>query len=58
MDRKLSIVQQSLSLVKDIKKRAILEVVYKEEEGTGLGPTLEFYSTLAQELRSDKSMWR
>lgn len=36
----------------------MLEVVYKDEEGTGLGPTLEFYSQLGQELRADKQMWR
>ena len=36
----------------------MLEVVFKDEEGTGLGPTLEFYSSLGRELRADKQMWR
>jgi hypothetical protein len=29
---------------RDLNRRAMLEVVFKDEEGTGLGPTLEFYS--------------
>jgi hypothetical protein len=32
--------------------------VYKDEEGTGLGPTLEFYSILGKELRADETLWR
>jgi len=58
IDRKISIIEQSLKIIKDVRKRAILEVVFKDEEGTGLGPTLEFYSILGDELRSDKTLWR
>ncbi len=36
-----------------LKKRSIVEIGYKNEEGTGLGPTLEFYSLLGKELRAD-----
>jgi len=45
-------------VLKDLNRRAMLEVVFKDEEGTGLGPTLEFYSSLGRELRADKQMWR
>ena len=36
----------------------ILKVEFLEEEGTGLGPTLEFFALVAAELqRSDLGMW-
>ena len=35
-----------------------LQVEFLEEEGTGLGPTLEFFALVAAELqRSDLGMW-
>lgn len=37
--------------MKQISKRAFLEVQYKDEEGIGLGPTLEFYYLVAQEIK-------
>lgn len=38
---------------------AILEVEYFDEVGTGLGPTLEFYSLVSQEFaRRDLKLWR
>lgn len=38
---------------------SILEVEYFEEVGTGLGPTLEFYSTVSKEFSKKKlKMWR
>lgn len=38
---------------------SILEVEYFEEVGTGLGPTLEFYSTVSKEFSKKKTkMWR
>ena len=33
-------------------RKAILEVEFLEEEGTGLGPTLEFFALVAAELQS------
>jgi E3 ubiquitin-protein ligase TRIP12 len=37
----------------------VLEVEYFEEVGTGLGPTLEFYSLVSKELaRRDLKIWR
>ncbi|GAA99052.1 uncharacterized protein L969DRAFT_67603 [Mixia osmundae IAM 14324] len=39
--------------------RAMLEVEYFEEVGTGLGPTLEFFSLVSKEFaRSDLKLWR
>lgn len=58
IDRNESFVDQAMNTAKNWKLRAILEIVYKNEEGTGLGPTLEFYSLVGRELRSDKTMWR
>ncbi|KAF4122101.1 E3 ubiquitin-protein ligase TRIP12, partial [Geosmithia morbida] len=39
--------------------QSILEVEYFEEVGTGLGPTLEFYSTVSREFAKKKvRLWR
>ncbi|KAI2628849.1 hypothetical protein GGR54DRAFT_589036 [Hypoxylon sp. NC1633] len=39
--------------------QSILEVEYYEEVGTGLGPTLEFYSTVSKEFSKKKlRLWR
>ncbi|KAG2490174.1 hypothetical protein HYH03_011304 [Edaphochlamys debaryana] len=41
------------------KSRAVLELEYFNEVGTGLGPTLEFYTLLSHELqRRELGMWR
>jgi E3 ubiquitin-protein ligase TRIP12 len=38
---------------------SVLEVEYFEEVGTGLGPTLEFYSLVSKEFaRKDLKVWR
>ncbi|KAF3936727.1 hypothetical protein ABW19_dt0201371 [Dactylella cylindrospora] len=38
---------------------SVLEVEYFEEVGTGLGPTLEFYSSVSREFaRKSQHMWR
>ena len=38
---------------------SVLEVEYFEEVGTGLGPTLEFYSLVSKEfVRKDLEIWR
>lgn len=40
-------------------QKAVLEVEYFGEVGTGLGPTLEFYTLLSRELqRVDLGLWR
>lgn len=39
-------------------RKSVLEVEFVGEEGTGLGPTLEFYALVAAELqRADIGMW-
>ncbi|KAI0169347.1 hypothetical protein GGR52DRAFT_554760 [Hypoxylon sp. FL1284] len=39
--------------------QSILEVEYFEEVGTGLGPTLEFYSTVSKEFsKKRRKLWR
>jgi E3 ubiquitin-protein ligase TRIP12 len=36
-----------------------LEFEFQDEEGTGLGPTLEYYSLVAQELKNpSNNLWR
>lgn len=41
------------------KKRTILEFEYFNEAGTGLGPTLEFYTILSQHLQfKNLHLWR
>ncbi|KAK4481047.1 hypothetical protein RD792_011916 [Penstemon davidsonii] len=41
------------------RQKVLLEVEYNEEVGTGLGPTLEFYTLVCQEFqRSGLGMWR
>lgn len=40
-------------------RKSVLEVEFTGEEGTGLGPTLEFYALVAGELqRKDLGMWQ
>ena len=40
------------------RRKSVLEVEFQDEEGTGLGPTLEFYALVAGELqRCDLAMW-
>ena len=39
--------------------RAVLEIQYQDEVGTGLGPTLEFYALVSREIqRADLDLWR
>ncbi|CAN1274896.1 E3 ubiquitin-protein ligase UPL4 [Linum perenne] len=35
-----------------------IEIEYNEEVGTGLGPTLEFYTLVAREFQKSDHMWR
>ena len=40
------------------ERKAILEVEFQDEEGTGLGPSLEFYAFVAAEIqRRDLALW-
>ena len=41
------------------KQRSVLELEYFGEVGTGLGPTLEFFTLLSHELQKRSlGMWR
>lgn len=42
-----NILECSFNLLAKVSNRAFLEVEYKDEQGTGLGPTLEFYYLVA-----------
>lgn len=53
MDRN-RIIDSAMSLMKQLNKRAFLEIEYKDEVGTGLGPTLEFYCLLADDIKNMK----
>ncbi|XP_067942720.1 E3 ubiquitin-protein ligase HECTD1-like [Watersipora subatra] len=40
------------------ERKSVLEIEFTEEEGTGLGPTLEFYALVSAELqRTSHAMW-
>nr|XP_024215138.1 E3 ubiquitin-protein ligase TRIP12 isoform X1 [Halyomorpha halys]XP_024215139.1 E3 ubiquitin-protein ligase TRIP12 isoform X1 [Halyomorpha halys] len=53
------ILKQAESLLQDMAtSKALLEVQYENEVGTGLGPTLEFYALVSRELqRADLELW-
>jgi E3 ubiquitin-protein ligase TRIP12 len=41
------------------QSRSLLEIQYENEVGTGLGPTMEFYTLVSKELqRADLSLWK
>lgn len=42
-----------------MNKRAFIEFEFKDEIGTGMGPTLEFYALFADEIKTKRSdLWR
>lgn len=53
------ILKQAEQLIQDFgHSKALLEIQYDNEVGTGLGPTLEFYALISKELqRSDLGLW-
>ncbi len=46
-EEKENLLQECFRVMKEINKKTMLEVEYVGEEGTGLGPTLEFYTILS-----------
>ena len=54
------ILKQAENVLHDLgTSKALLEIQYENEVGTGLGPTLEFYALVSKELqRADLEMWR
>nr|CAD7401909.1 unnamed protein product [Timema poppensis] len=53
------ILKQAEHLMQELAtSRALLEVQYHDEVGTGLGPTLEFYALVSREMqRADLELW-
>ncbi|XP_020285612.1 E3 ubiquitin-protein ligase TRIP12 isoform X2 [Pseudomyrmex gracilis] len=53
------ILKQAEQVIQDLaSSKALLEVQYVNEVGTGLGPTLEFYALVSKELqRADLDLW-
>ncbi|XP_053984508.1 E3 ubiquitin-protein ligase TRIP12 isoform X1 [Hylaeus volcanicus] len=53
------ILKQAEQVIQDLaSSKALLEVQYVNEVGTGLGPTLEFYALVSRELqRADLDLW-
>ncbi|KAK7067184.1 hypothetical protein SK128_012433 [Halocaridina rubra] len=54
------ILKQAEAVISDLgSSRAMLEIQYENEVGTGLGPTLEFYALVSKELqKADLELWR
>lgn len=58
IDRR-GVLESGIKIMKNLIQRAFLEIEFQGEEGTGLGPTLEFYSLSAYELKTRYSkLWR
>lgn len=53
------ILKQAEAIIQDFgHSKALLEIQYENEVGTGLGPTLEFYALVSTELqRCDLALW-
>lgn len=53
------ILEEAASISTQLQKRSLLEIQYHNEVGTGLGPTLEFYTLLADEFKNAEngSLW-
>jgi len=55
-----TILKQAEQLMTELAaSRSLLEIQYEGEVGTGLGPTLEFYTLVSKELqRADLQLWK
>ena len=58
--RDSDIFKQSETILNELgKSKALLEIQYENEVGTGLGPTLEFYALVSLEMQKvDYELWR
>lgn len=56
---RVDILKQAEHIIQDFgHSKALLEIQYEDEVGTGLGPTLEFYALVSAELqRCDLGLW-
>jgi len=50
--RRDSLIPSAFTLLPKIDKRSFMEFEFEGEEGTGLGPTLEFYDNIADEFKA------
>lgn len=59
VDRK-DVLNGAMQLINKLQKRSLLEIEYNNEEGHGLGPTMEFYTNVAEALKSERDgyLWR
>ncbi|XP_041350022.1 E3 ubiquitin-protein ligase TRIP12-like isoform X2 [Gigantopelta aegis] len=57
---RVDLLKQSEKLMEELgNSKALLEIHYENEVGTGLGPTLEFYALVSCEMqRADLDLWR
>ena len=55
-----NLLEQAEKVISDLgSTRSMLEIYYEDEAGTGLGPTLEFFTLVSRELqRADLGIWR
>jgi hypothetical protein len=51
MIRRDNLIPSAFTLLSKIDKRSFMEFEFQGEEGTGLGPTLEFYDNIADEFK-------
>uniref|UniRef100_A0A0D9WHF8 HECT-type E3 ubiquitin transferase n=1 Tax=Leersia perrieri TaxID=77586 RepID=A0A0D9WHF8_9ORYZ len=59
VDRNNILVSAAKVMQSHARSNALLEVEYEEEVGTGLGPTMEFYTLISHEFqKSCLGMWR
>jgi E3 ubiquitin-protein ligase TRIP12 len=59
VDRDDILVSAAKMMKSHARSNALIEVEYKEEVGTGLGPTMEFYTLISHEFqKSGLGMWR
>ncbi|XP_045199519.2 E3 ubiquitin-protein ligase TRIP12-like isoform X2 [Mercenaria mercenaria] len=60
MVSRTDLLKQAEKVMEDLaSSRAMLEIQYENEVGTGLGPTLEFYALVSRDLqRADLELWR
>ena len=55
-----NLLKQAEQVVNELaQSRSLLEIQYENEVGTGLGPTMEFYTLVSKELqRADLNLWK
>lgn len=52
------VIECTISLMSQLNKRQFLEIEYENEIGTGLGPTMEYYYLLSEDLKKTQDLWR